>query len=241
MHEDFLALRFPADPREVAPVRHQLRAWLQDSGFSDDEAGDLVLAVSEAVNNSVEHAYTAPARGTVEVRARIAGSGEVCIDVTDHGQWRIPPPSLTMRGRGLLLMRESVDDVEIHRSASGTTVRLRRARTPVPVASGRTPECEVYVHETSSGVVAQVSGDAPASAGPSLRRKLSTAARGGTVPLTVDLSAMGVETDGVVDALFAVAEALRAADNRLTVVAPPGSAARKAVETSGLRSVAEVA
>ena len=79
VHEDFLALRFPADPREVAPVRHQLREWLQDSGFGEDEASDLVLAVSEAVNNSVEHAYPAPARGTVEVRARVA---------RDSGPWR---------------------------------------------------------------------------------------------------------------------------------------------------------
>ena len=61
------------------------------------------------------------------------------------------------------------------------------------------------------------------------------------MPLTVDLSELGVETDGVVHALFAVAEALRAAGNRLTVIAPPGSTARKAVETSGLRAVAEVA
>lgn len=241
MHEDFLALHFPADAREVAPVRHQLREWLHDSGFDEDEASDLVLAVSEAVNNSVEHAYPGPARGTVEVRAAIGGDGEVSVDVTDHGRWRVPPPALTMRGRGLLLMRESVDEVEIHRTANGTTVRLRRARSPVTIAAPRAPECEVLVHETSSGVVADVRGNAPASAGASLRRRLTTAARGGTVPLTVDLTKLGVETDGVVNAMFAAAEALRAAGNRLTVIAPPGSAARKAVETSGLRAVVEVA
>lgn len=241
VHEDFLALRFPADAQEVAPVRHQLREWLQDSGLGEDEASDLVLAVSEAVNNAVEHAYPGPARGSVEVRARIGDDGAVSVDIRDHGQWRVPPPALTMRGRGFLLMRESVDEVEIDRSASGTTVRLRRARSPVPVPPSRAPDCEVVVHETSSCVVAVVQGNAPASAGPSLRRTLSTAARGGTVPLTVDLTRLGVETDGVVRALFAVAEALRAAGNRLTVVVPPGSAARKAVETSGLRSVAEVA
>lgn len=217
MHEDFLALRIPADAREVAPVRHQLREWLQDSGFGDDEASDLVLAVSEAVNNSVEHAYPAPARGTVEVRAQIAQDGTVDIDVTDHGQWRVPPPALTTRGRGLLLMRESVDDVVIDRSARGTTVRLRRARSPVPIGSKAASDCEVHVYETSSGVVAVVQGDVPAHAGPSLRRTLTTAARGGTVPLTVDLSHLGADRSGVQHALRAVAEALEAAGNRLTV------------------------
>ena len=217
VHEDFLALRFPADAHEVAPVRHQLRQWLQGSGFGEDEAGDLVLAVSEAVNNSVEHAYPGLADGTIEVRARVDADGTARVDVADHGQWRVPPPALTTRGRGLLLMRESVDEVEIDRRASGTTVRLRRARSPaLPVARAAT-ECDVQVHETSSGVVAVVRGNVPAEAGPSLRRTLTTAARGGTVPLTVDLSGLGVEKGGVEQALRAVAEALGAAGNRLTV------------------------
>jgi serine/threonine-protein kinase RsbW len=217
VHEDFLALRFPADAREVAPVRHQLREWLQGSGFGEDEASDLVLAVSEAVNNSVEHAYPAPARGTVEVRAQLGRDGTVDIDVTDHGQWRVPPPALTMRGRGLLLMRESVDEVVIDRSARGTTVRLRRARSPVALDPQVEPDCEVHVYETSSGVVAVVRGNVPAEAGPSLRRTLVTAARGGTVPLTVDVTHLGEERSGVEHALRAVTEALEAAGNRLTV------------------------
>ncbi|MGW6448430.1 ATP-binding protein [Lentzea sp. NPDC055074] len=217
VHEDFLALRFPADAHEVAPVRRQLREWLHDAGFGEDEASDLVLAVSEAVNNSVEHAYPGAAHGTVEVRGRFELDGSAHVDVTDHGQWRVPPPAMTMRGRGFLLMRESVDEVEIDRSASGTTVRLRRARSPVLPAAGAAPECDVQIHETSSGVVAVVRGNVPSVDAPSLRRVLTTAARGGTVPLTVDLSGLGAERSGVEQALHDVAEALGAAGNRLTV------------------------
>jgi serine/threonine-protein kinase RsbW len=223
VHEDFLALRIPADAREVAPMRHQLREWLQDSGFGEDEASDLVLAVSEAVNNSVEHAYPDPVRGTIDVRAQIAEDGTVDIDVTDHGRWRVPPPALTMRGRGLLLMRESVDEVVIDRSVRGTTVRLRRARSPAASGSLVTPGCEVHVHETSSGVVAVVRGNVSAEAGPSLRRTLTTAARGGSVPLTVDLTHLGENRSGVQHALRAVAEALEAAGNRLTIRNEPGA------------------
>lgn len=217
MHQDFLAFRFPADAREVAPVRHRLRHWLEDSGFGEDEASDFVLAVSEAINNSVEHAYPGPVRGTVEVRARAEQDGTVRVDVADHGRWRVPPPALTMRGRGLLLMRESVDEVEIDRTASGTTVRLRRARSPVGPAGRAALECDVRVHETSSGVVAVVRGDVPVEAGPSLRRTLTAAARGGTVPLTVDLNGLGPEEGGVEQALRDVAAALGQAGNRLTV------------------------
>lgn len=216
-HEDYLALRIPADPHEVGPVRRRLREWLRESGVDEDEASDLVLAASEAINNSVEHAYPGPAHGTVEVRAHVDPDGTAEVDITDHGRWRVPPPALTTRGRGLLLMRESVDEVDILRRASGTTVRLRRARTPARPVTWGAPECDVQVHETSSGVVAVVRGDVPAEAGPSLRRTLTTVARGGTVPLTVDLRELGVEHSGVRRALHDVAEALRAAGNRLTV------------------------
>lgn len=217
MHEDFLDLHFPADAHEVAPVRSRLREWLEECGVGEDEASDLVLAVSEAVNNAVEHAYPGPARGTVEVRAHVEHDGAVHVDVTDHGRWRVPPPTLTMRGRGLLLMRESVDSVVIDRSANGTTVHLHRGPAPVVPASRSPLECDVRVHETSSGVVAVVRGNVPVEAGPTLRRALTTAARGGTVPLTVDLTGIGVETGGVDRALHDVAEALGAAGNRLVV------------------------
>ncbi|HEX7309027.1 MAG TPA: ATP-binding protein, partial [Lentzea sp.] len=68
-----------------------------------------------------------------------------------------------------------------------------------------------------SGVVAVVRGNVPVEACPSLRRVLTTAARGGTVPLTVDLTGIGAETGGLEPALRQVAEALRAAGNRLVV------------------------
>lgn len=217
MHQDFLAFRFPADAREVAPVRHRLRHWLRDGGFGEDEASDFVLAVSEAINNSVEHAYPGPVRGDVEVRARSEEDGTVHVEVADQGRWRVPPPALTLRGRGLLLMRESVDEVEIDRTVRGTTVRLRRTRSPVVPVVTAAPECDVRVHETSSGVVAVVRGDVPVEAGPSLRRTLTTAARGGTVPLTVDLSGLGADKGGVEQALRDVSAALGQAGNRLTV------------------------
>ena len=114
-------------------------------------------------------------------------------------------------------MRESVDEVVIDRSVRGTTVRLRRARSPAALGALVKPECEVHVYETSSGVVAVVRGNVSAEAGPSLRRTLTTAARGGTVPLTVDLTQLGENRSGVWHALRAVAEALEAAGNRLTV------------------------
>lgn len=220
-HENFLALRFPADAHEVASVRNRLRRWLGDAGFGEDEASDLVLATSEAVNNSVEHAYQGHP-GTIELSADVDDAGAVCIAITDNGRWRVPPRKLTTRGRGLLLMRESVDQVVVVRSPHGTSVTLRRSRHPTFVPSARARAHEVDAHETSSGVLATVRGDVPEHATTSLRRTLITLARGGSVPLTVDLTELGDETAGVADALHAVAEAAAMAGNRLTVVGRDG-------------------
>ncbi|GLZ34676.1 hypothetical protein Lesp02_68630 [Lentzea sp. NBRC 105346] len=225
-----LALELPARSGQVAVVRRRMAAWLDDAGLDEDAVANLVLAVSEAVSNAVEHAYEGPTTGTVRVRGEVTDS-TVCVAVSDFGRWRVPPAELTSRGRGLLLMRENVDQVLVDRSPAGTTVTLR-------VENGREADVEgphaaigheVLVQEVSGGVEVIVRGNVPEHAGPTLRRTLTTLARGGSVPLTVDLTEFGGQTDGLVPALHAVAEAESAAGNRLTVHAPDGSPVRRAL------------
>jgi serine/threonine-protein kinase RsbW len=51
---------------------------------------DLVLAVSEAAGNSIEHGYLeGTASDTVELISWTE-PGAVCVEVLDHGQWRTP-------------------------------------------------------------------------------------------------------------------------------------------------------
>jgi serine/threonine-protein kinase RsbW len=67
-----------------------------------------VLAVNEAVSNSVEHAYRpATPDGTVELTFWTE-SGAVCIEVVDHGEWRIPSDQPTGRGRQITFMVAAV-------------------------------------------------------------------------------------------------------------------------------------
>jgi serine/threonine-protein kinase RsbW len=103
-----------------------------------DVGQDLVLAVNEAISNSVEHAYGG-GPGTVRLRARVrtVGSGrpglgacaclEVSIEIIDHGCWREPPSDPGFRGRGLMMAEASVDHLGIERSDAGTTVTMNRS------------------------------------------------------------------------------------------------------------------
>ncbi len=111
-----------AEPSALALVRQALRRLGSAVGLSEDRAFALQVAVGEAMNNVVEHAYGA-AGGTVCVHARRQG-GAVLVDVEDHGRWRPERPEERERGRGIRLMRELADSVEIQTTPSGTTVRL---------------------------------------------------------------------------------------------------------------------
>jgi serine/threonine-protein kinase RsbW len=118
---------WPAQPRQLAPIRVELRRWLAPLGMTGEAQEDLVLAVSEAAGNSVEHAYLgATASDTVEL-IFWTEPGAVCVQVLDHGQWRTPRKEPRERGRGILVMRGLMESVQIDYGPGGTRVLLRLA------------------------------------------------------------------------------------------------------------------
>jgi serine/threonine-protein kinase RsbW len=235
-------LEFRTRSARLTDLRKAFDAWLVAVGVDDDAAYDLLVAVNEAVSNSVEHAYPPDVDGTVRIGADVEPDGTVVVVVADDGRWRVPPTALSDRGRGLLLMRENVDQVVVERTADGTAVSLCRSlRTRRPdVIPTRRHGHEVLVEERETRVHVAVSGDVPAHTGDALRRSLLTAARGGSVPVVVDLADLGAETDGALHAVFAVADAAASAGNRVVVLAKPGTPVWTALEASGVRHVADL-
>ena len=126
LDRESLELELAADADELAGLRRRLRAWLEDAGADREEVQDIVLAACEAAANAVEHAY-GPGEATFAVSAQIA-HGEVTIEVRDRGTWR--PQRDKKRGRGLGVMRETMDEVEVNSGEEGTNVRLRRRLHP---------------------------------------------------------------------------------------------------------------
>ncbi|MFI9010741.1 ATP-binding protein [Actinosynnema sp. NPDC053489] len=236
-------VEFPARARELSAVRAQLDAWLAAEGLSEDDRYDLLVAVNEAASNAVEHAYGPDEQGLVQIDARATPDGAIRVAVVDHGTWRVPPPTLSARGRGLLLMRENVDEVRVDRGAGGTTVTLVLA----PRHAGRGTHPAAPEHEDAVTVTARdgwvevrVHGDVPGHAEPAVRRRILTAARGGTVPIVVDLLTLGEHSEGLIRSLQAVAEAVAAAGNRLVVRAPAPGHARRALVAAGVDQVVDL-
>jgi anti-sigma regulatory factor (Ser/Thr protein kinase) len=117
---DRMELSVEATPRVLAGLRRAIARWLIKLGVPERERFDIVLAASEAAGNAIEHAYGLE-EATFAVDCEWSG-GEVRIRVTDSGAWR--PARRDERGRGLMLMREFMDTVNVERGDSGTLVTL---------------------------------------------------------------------------------------------------------------------
>lgn len=127
-----------ATPAAVRFVRQTLRRLLSEAGAGAGRTLELEVAVGEAMNNVIEHAYHA-ASGMVHVRARRDGDALV-VDVADEGRWREPRGE--GRGRGLPIMQGLADQIEVDRTPSGTTVRLTFALAAAADAVGGVDSAE---------------------------------------------------------------------------------------------------
>ncbi|GAA0800860.1 SpoIIE family protein phosphatase [Spirilliplanes yamanashiensis] len=119
------SLRLPADPARLIVLRRRLEAFLGAHGVPDDDAFDLVVAISEAAANAIEHPVD-PAEDTITVEVGIEGGagGVVSASVRDSGRWRAEPAT-GFRGRGLALIG-ALADLTVERGETGTVVTLRR-------------------------------------------------------------------------------------------------------------------
>ena len=121
---------------EAQRMRHEARDWLAGLDIEQDARDRVLAAVSEAVENAVEHAYPQDIEGTVELTLWCE-EDSVNVRVTDHGSWSegsapAAHGSHAARGRGFVLMQRSVDSVAIRHTAKGTIVALRQHRGTQP-------------------------------------------------------------------------------------------------------------
>jgi len=124
-------LRIPAKPEYVALGRLALTGLAQARALPSDMIADLKLALTEAVSNSVRHAYGTPGEGQVDIRYELR-SDAVVIEVLDDGDGFDPEeaPSfegdeLSEGGLGIAIIRSIADEVEIESRPGVRGSRLR--------------------------------------------------------------------------------------------------------------------
>lgn len=127
-----------AEPAAASVMRQHVRRWLAELAWPQDEADNVVLAVSEAVCNSAEHAYPDGGPGGLirvsgESVSLRGGDRQLLITVCDRGRWRPIPEDDEGRRRGIPLMRALTQSLRVVGTPAGTRVTL----TSRPVATPR--------------------------------------------------------------------------------------------------------
>lgn len=111
---------------DLRAIRLFIGSAAERTGIEPDRIADLVLAVNEAATNAIEHgggrgalrSWAAPAELICEVTSL---EGQIDDPFAGH----LPPDPHSPRGRGLWLIRELVDLVEIRNGPTGgVTVRM---------------------------------------------------------------------------------------------------------------------
>ncbi|MGD9694218.1 MAG: ATP-binding protein [Thermoleophilia bacterium] len=141
------ALRIPADLRAVAFVRCALACLLERERWPAEGSGRVLLAVTEAVTNAIEHGSGDGA--AVEVALEVT-AGRVLITVVDEGVPgipvpalpRTPPPDTALSGRGLLIIRRLADDLVLTGDGAGTRIDMGFLRATAEAAQARLTQRE---------------------------------------------------------------------------------------------------
>jgi serine/threonine-protein kinase RsbW len=130
------SLAMPCEALSIPVIRRVLGDALRGLGVSEDCAADILVAVSEACTNVVQHAETTTHFEVVAVLER-----DLCVlKVMDHGlglRGHDSAPSVDLdaeSGRGISIMRALVDDVTFDtipgaRGGIGTAVYLQKKLT----------------------------------------------------------------------------------------------------------------
>lgn len=232
-----LHLTLDATIHTARTVRARLRDWLGDIGAESTDISDVVHAISEFVENAVEHGYGAEVSDGVVVDATLGGDGNLRASVIDRGQWKDHRAGEQGRGRGLAMAEALVSHAHVTHGADGTTAtvthRLSRPANFItdPAVSRATYQRTLdsdFVSLVGSGELAGrivVRGDVDSNSASTLDRQIAVESRSGVAPLTIDLSAVTHLGSAGVSALAAARDRARRQGGDCVLVAPPGSTA----------------
>ena len=130
-------LRVPARPEYIALTRLALSGLADLARLSEEDVADLKLALTEAVSNSVRHAY-GEGGGFVSVAYELSAAA-LQIEVVDDGAGfdpAVPAPlegeELSEGGLGIAIIRTIADELEITSRPGERGSRLRLVKRLQP-------------------------------------------------------------------------------------------------------------
>jgi serine/threonine-protein kinase RsbW len=130
MREKSTSLRLSSDPRNVEKVNFLVDSLAHTLRLAPDTYGNILISVTEAVNNAIIHGNRQDESKVVEVKTETR-DGKLAITVKDEGRGfdynNLPDPTCAEKicecgGRGVFLMRQLSDRCRFH--DNGRTVEM---------------------------------------------------------------------------------------------------------------------
>ncbi|MFN8606265.1 MAG: ATP-binding protein [Vulcanimicrobiota bacterium] len=127
-----IRLKIPCLNEFAAIVRLQAEAIARRVNFSEEEVYDIITAVGEVCDNSIEHSHSEQG---IDVEYTM-NDREFRVEVRDYGtgfdpagKGELPPDMFSEDGRGIFLMRNLMDRVEIDsKIGQGTRILMIKSR-----------------------------------------------------------------------------------------------------------------
>ncbi len=105
----------------LAIIRDFIKSAANQSGFSEDSTGKIILAVDEACTNIIKHAYKYSPEGNILIKIKF-NDAKFSISITDDGSHfdpnKVPEPDLReyykqkrVGGLGMFLIKKLMDEV----------------------------------------------------------------------------------------------------------------------------------
>ena len=129
-----LQLRVPARADELKGIRDAVRENVEACGCSAQSAADIVLAIDEACQNIIRHAYRGDSDNVIELEIEHQDD-RLIVSLADHAPAidpsRVKPRNLEdirPGGLGTHFIRRVMDEVEFQTPTSGCGNLLRMVR-----------------------------------------------------------------------------------------------------------------
>ena len=134
MSAPLLELRFPAIAEQLAPMREAVKKQALTVGCSAGSATDIVMAVDEACQNIIRHAYGNEREGDIVLRIERLGN-ELVFSLIDFAP-RVDPSKVRPRdiddvrpgGLGTFLIQEVMDSADFLEPPPGCGNLLRMVK-----------------------------------------------------------------------------------------------------------------
>ena len=131
-----IQFRIPADDKYVPTIRKAIQSIASNLGFSKEVSEDIELSVDEALANAIYHGSPQSKTNSVVVVCKVCDE-KLMIEVRDEGPGFEPPKSngssegelWSEHGRGLRLIYNLMDNVNIRKTPKGSRIRMVKDRS----------------------------------------------------------------------------------------------------------------